>query len=110
VTENLLITRQEDVISELKCYKEAGGTTLCDVTPIGMRYNEWREGKGKWWKLCFIFRCNSELLPEISMKSGVNIILGTAYYVDAFIPGEVKNWTIKQVYWPSISFFCVNLL
>ena len=33
VTENLSMSSKEDVVSELKYYREAGGNTICDVTP-----------------------------------------------------------------------------
>lgn len=36
--ENIFVHSKEEVISELKRYKQAGGGTICDVTPIGMRY------------------------------------------------------------------------
>ena len=37
------------------------------------------------------------MLPEISRESGVNIIVGTGYYVDATLPDEVKSMSIEQV-------------
>lgn len=36
--ENTIIESPEDIISELKLYKMAGGGTVCDLTPIGQRY------------------------------------------------------------------------
>lgn len=44
------------------------------------------------------FRYTPEVLPEMSRESGVSIVVGTAYYVDSFIPEEVKNMTVQQVY------------
>ena len=38
VNANLTIESKEDIISELKLYKRAGGGTLCDLTSIGLRY------------------------------------------------------------------------
>lgn len=35
--ENMVIDSKEDMVAELKRYREAGGGTLCEVTPIGMR-------------------------------------------------------------------------
>lgn len=37
------------------------------------------------------------MLPKMSVASGVNIVAGTAYYVDSFIPKNVKNMTVEQV-------------
>lgn len=37
VTENLFMTSKEDMVSELKRYREAGGATLCELTPRGIR-------------------------------------------------------------------------
>ena len=42
-------------------------------------------------------RYTPESLPEISRASGVNIVAGTAYYVDSFLPDEVTNMTVEQV-------------
>lgn len=37
------------------------------------------------------------MLPEISRESGVNIVVGTGYYVDAVLPDKVKRMSIEQV-------------
>ena len=37
VKENLRLKSEEDIISELKIYKNLGGGTICDVTSIGIR-------------------------------------------------------------------------
>ncbi len=42
-------------------------------------------------------RYKPELLPEISRESGVTIVVGTAFYVDAFLSSEAKNMSIEQV-------------
>ena len=34
---NLVVDSFDDIVSELKLYKLAGGGTLCDVTPNSMR-------------------------------------------------------------------------
>ena len=37
VRENLKSKNEEEIISELKLYKQLGGGTLCDLTSIGLR-------------------------------------------------------------------------
>ena len=44
-----------------------------------------------------VCRYTPEVLPEIARESGVNVVMGTSYYVDGFIPDEVKNMTVEQV-------------
>ena len=75
---NLTITSTELLNTELQLYKNAGGCSLVDCTSIGIRYKP-------------------ELLPELSSTSGVNIICGTAYYVDQFIPEDAKLMTKEEM-------------
>ena len=37
VKENIQMRNEEDIISELKIYKQLGGGTICDLTSIGLR-------------------------------------------------------------------------
>ena len=37
VRTNLILDSVEDAVAELKSFKAAGGATLCDVSPIGIR-------------------------------------------------------------------------
>ena len=37
VKTNLIVDDVEEVISELKLFKQAGGGTLCDISPVGVR-------------------------------------------------------------------------
>ena len=39
----------------------------------------------------------TEHLPRISKESGVNIIIGTSFYVDAFEPPSTKHMSIQEV-------------
>ena len=68
----------EDAVSELKLFRQAGGGTVCDVTITGIRNNP-------------------EALPQISRESGVNIVTGTGYYVDSFLPEDVKLLSANEV-------------
>lgn len=67
-----------DAVSELKLFRQAGGGTICDVTTVGIR-------------------CKPEALPQISRESGVNIVMGTGYYVGSFLPEDVKLLTVQEV-------------
>ena len=40
---------------------------------------------------------STEHLPRISKESGVNIIVGTSYYVDAFVPPDAKLLSVQEV-------------
>ena len=40
---------------------------------------------------------STEHLPRISKESGVNIIVGTSYYVDAFAPAGAKLLSVQEV-------------
>ena len=37
IKENIQMRNEEDIISELKIYKQLGGGTVCDLTSIGLR-------------------------------------------------------------------------
>ena len=41
---------------------------------------------------------NTEQLPRVSKESGVNIITGTSYYVDAAVPPDVKSLSVQEVH------------
>ncbi len=36
--DNLIVENEQDIIPELELYKKAGGGTVCDVSPTGVRY------------------------------------------------------------------------
>ena len=36
---NMIIDNADDIVSELKLYRLAGGGTVCDLTPNSMRYH-----------------------------------------------------------------------
>ena len=76
--DNLVIDSVEEVVEELKLFKASGGGTVVDLTPIGIR-------------------TTPELLPRVSSDSGVNIVLGTGYYVEAFQSDEVKAMSVEAM-------------
>lgn len=59
--DNLVLTDVDEMVEELKGFTAAGGNTIFDVTPDDL---------GR----------NPEKLREISEKSGVNIVMGSAHY------------------------------
>ena len=76
---NLVLDSVSEAVSELKLFHQAGGGTICDVTTVGIR-------------------CHPESLPQISRESGVNIVMGSGYYVGSYLPPEdVKLMTSNEV-------------
>ena len=78
VKNNLVITSTDLLSEELQLYKSVGGNSVVDCTSIGIRYKP-------------------ELLPELSATSGVHIICGSAYYVDQFMPSDVKLMSMEEI-------------
>lgn len=77
VQNNLLVDNADEVISELKLFKKAGGGTVCDVSP--------RE-----------VRIRPELLPKLSQDSGLHVVAGTASYVDPVQPEETRQMSVTE--------------
>jgi predicted metal-dependent phosphotriesterase family hydrolase len=64
------LTRDEPtILSELALFREAGGGTVVDVTPVGV-------GRDPGW------------LRQISEESGLNIVMGCGWYRQAYYPPE----------------------
>ena len=78
VHSNLVMNDEEGIIPEVKLFRAAGGRTICDVTSIG-------------------FRINPEALPRVSKATGVNIVAGTAFYLDSFLSEEHKMMSVREV-------------
>ena len=47
--------------------------------------------------ICIIMLQGTEHPPQISRESGVNIIAGTSYYIDAFVPPDAKMMNVQEV-------------
>ena len=80
VQKNLVLESIQDAVSEVKLFRQAGGGTICDVTTVGIR-------------------CKPEALPQISRESGVNVVMGTGYYVDSYLSEDTKLMTSQEVSW-----------
>jgi len=77
ILDNALIENDQVAISELKIFKEFGGSTIVDCTPdeIGR---------------------NPEKLKRISAMTGVNIVMGCGHYYDKTHSEKIKNASIKE--------------
>lgn len=74
----MTIDSVEDAISELQLFRQAGGQTVVDVSTVGIRLK-------------------TEELPMIARDSGVNVVAGTGFYFDAFVPEEAQMMTVQEV-------------
>ena len=73
--------REDDIVEELKLFKQAGGLTLCDATV---------DGHG--------LRIGISSIPRLSQESGVHIVCGTGYYVDdETFPEESRSLSMEEL-------------
>lgn len=76
--ENLLMTDFETQKKEILRFKNAGGTTIVDATMPGIgRY--------------------PELLKKISEETGINVVMGTGFYVYSSHPEELKSMSEEEI-------------
>ena len=64
--------------SELALLYEAGGRTLAEVSVVGLRNS-------------------ASELPELSRRSRVQIVAGTAFFVEALTPQRYLDWSVRQL-------------
>lgn len=80
--DNVQLTDVDTAIDEASIYKQYGGGTLVDATSIGIK----RDAAG---------------LTRISRATGVNVIMGASYYVDAAHPAGMddmsENDLVRQI-------------
>ena len=76
--DNLVLNDVNLAIEEIKLLKEAGGNTIVDVTPIGINRQP-------------------ELIKKISIESGVNVIMGSSFYVQISHPDYVIDENPEQL-------------
>jgi phosphotriesterase-related protein len=76
--ENLRLWSEEEAIAEVQLYYRAGGKTLVDVTNIGI---------GR----------DPRALARISRATGLNIIMGCGYYVEASNRPEISAKTEAEI-------------
>jgi phosphotriesterase-related protein len=76
--QNIDLNDAEEAVVELADLAAAGGGTVVEASPIGMRGDVAR-------------------LPEIARRSGVHIVKGTAFFVDAFVPPIYRDASIDEL-------------
>jgi phosphotriesterase-related protein len=76
--DNMKLDNRELAVQEVLQFKHAGGTTIADVSPIGMH----RDALG---------------LASVARATGVNIIMGSGYYVGISHPDDMDARTEDQI-------------
>lgn len=75
---NLDGTSVDSAIGEAGLFRQAGGQTIVDLTPLGLS----PDPAG---------------LQRVAEVTGLNVIAGTGYYVDASLPDWVRTATVEQL-------------
>ena len=75
---NLHLTDLDTTIKEVAMYRDAGGGAIVDATTIGI---------GR----------NPEALARISRESGVHVIMGAGFYVDAVHPEDMAQRSVADL-------------
>lgn len=76
--DNGTIDDEETAIDEVMIFKKNGGGTIVEVTPKYM---------GR----------DPSALARVSRATGINIIMGTSYYLAPAHPPEIEKWTERQI-------------
>lgn len=69
---NMMLDEDTVALAELRKFKEAGGGTVVDLTTGGLAPQPAR-------------------LAELSSASGVNVVLGAGFYVEDYLPEEIRR-------------------
>ena len=75
---SLPVNSKKALLLDLKDYKSLGGGTICEVSTVGL---------GR----------DPEFCAKLSKESGVNVIMGTGYYVDKAQSDATRNETIEKM-------------
>ena len=78
ITDNYLLADEKVAIQEVLEYKKHGGNTIVDVTSIGLKRDPLA-------------------LRRVSEGTGVNIIMGTAYYQRVYHPDDMDRRTVEDL-------------
>ena len=76
--DNLRLDEPAVMAQEIASFKQRGGATIVDVTPIGLKRNV-------------------AAVAEIARQTGVHIIVGTGYYIQAGHPQEVASLSVDDI-------------
>jgi len=67
---------QPEVLAEMKALREAGGGTVVENTTFGIHRD-------------------LNFLQKVQAETGINVILGTGYYVDKVHPGDMRAQSVE---------------
>ena len=76
--DNLVVDEPHVLAEELKRYRAAGGHTIVDATPPGL---------GR----------DARVLEWLAAESGVNIVAGCGFYVEATHPAGLHRWPVEDI-------------
>lgn len=76
--DNLMLLDPELALQEVRKFKRAGGSTITDVTNLGI---------GR----------DPLVLKGIALETGLNIIMGSGYYIAASHPPEIDRKTVEEI-------------
>ena len=76
--DNLMLVNEEEATAEAMIYMKAGGGTIVDATTMGI---------GR----------DPLALARMARATGLNIVMGAGYYVDATHPGGIDDLTESQI-------------
>lgn len=76
--DNLRISDEQEAVEEMMLYKKQGGGTIIDATTIGIGRDPFA-------------------LERISKSSGVNVVMGAGYYVNATHPADIDVLTEEEL-------------
>lgn len=72
--DNLVLDELDEAVYELGLFKDAGGQSIVEVSTVGLRRPD-----------------QARLLRDLAAASGVNIIMGTGWYVASALPEHVSS-------------------
>lgn len=77
--ENLLLSQETEAVKEeLLCYRKAGGGTIVENTTTGLQRN-------------------LPVLCQLAKDTGVHVVAGAGYYVDATHSDETRKMTVEKL-------------
>lgn len=71
----------DEMKKELELFKLAGGSTICELSCIGIRCNPHRPAS----------------LVQLSRETGINIVHATGLYCHSFLPDDVHEMSVDQM-------------
>lgn len=76
--DNLVVDEPHVLVGELRRYRDAGGDSIVDATPPGL---------GR----------DARVLEWLATESGVNIVAGCGFYVEATHPARLSQWSVEDI-------------